>query len=301
MCKGVAAPPSLTGVWDGQYGSWVECRISCRSPTRRHCLINDSALTHTHIHVCAHPDSRVRNESSPVNKGCKARAYRGGVSKQRRKRQQPRQLHGRGARAQPPGAAADAAAFTGVGGVGGSGRWRDPQKKKKKLLLAVLSPAPCSRCLGSLSNFRASRPSARPSVLVVGLFNPRLHALLLLVPVTAEADFHDASRSVCFCEFLRSKSDNLLPEEARPRLSRSLNTRTSSLYPPLSLSEHTHTLSGSLSLLPLSVEGRMFRMATLAWEFGRRRGCVYVCVKRKCRGWGVDLRVQGRGCPLQLG
>lgn len=74
----------------------------------------------------------MRNESSPVNKGCKARAYRGGVSKQRRERQQPRQLHGRGARAQPPGAAADAAAFTGVGGVGGSGRWRDPQKRKKK-------------------------------------------------------------------------------------------------------------------------------------------------------------------------
>lgn len=130
--QGGSRPPSLTGVWDGQYGSWVECRISYRSPTRRHCLINDSALTHTHIHVCAHPDSRVRNESSPVNKGCKARAYRGGVSKQRRERQQPRQLHGRGARAQPPGAAADAAAFTGVRGVGGSGRWRDPQKKKKK-------------------------------------------------------------------------------------------------------------------------------------------------------------------------
>lgn len=169
-----------------------------------------------------------------------------------------------------------------------------PPKKKKKSC-CWLSPAPCSRCLGSLSNFRASRPSARPSVLVVGLFNPRLHALLLLVPVTAEADFHDAFRSVCFCEFLRSKSDNLLPEEARPRLSRSLNTRTSSLY--LSLSEHTHTLRLSLSLLPLSVEGRMFRMATLAWEFGRRRGCVYVCVKRKCRGWGWISACKGEDAP----
>lgn len=147
----------------------------------------------------------------------------------------------------------------------------------------MLSPAPRFRCLGSLSNFRARRPSARPSVLVVGLFNPRLHALLLLVPVTAEADFHEASRSVCFCEFLRSKSDNLLPEEARPRLSRSLNTSTSSLY--LSLSEHTHTLRLSLSLLPLSVEGSMFRMATLAWEFGRRRG-VYMCVLKGSVGVG---------------
>lgn len=180
--------------------------------------------------------------------------------------------------------------WEGWGVLGGGGT---PKKEKKSC--CWLSPAPCSRCLGSLSNFRASRPSARPSVLVVGLFNPRLHALLLLVPVTAEADFHDAFRSVCFCEFLRSKSDNLLPEEARPRLSRSLNTRTSSLY--LSLSEHTHTLRLSLSLLPLSVEGRMFRMATLAWEFGRRRGCVYVCVKRKCRGWGWISACKGEDAP----
>lgn len=64
-----------------------------------------------------------------------------------------------------------------------------------------------------------------------------------------------------------------------------------------SLSLNTHTLSGSLSLLPLSVEGRMFRMATLAWEFGRRRGCVYVCVKRKCRGWGWISACKGEDAP----
>lgn len=158
-----------------------------------------------------------------------------------------------------------------------------PPKKKKKSC-CWLSPAPCSRCLGSLSNFRASRPSARPSVLVVGLFNPRLHALLLLVPVTAEADFHDAFRSVCFCEFLRSKSDNLLPEEARPRLSRSLNTRTSSLY--LSLSEHTHTLRLSLSLSspsPLRAGCSVWRRWPGSLAGG---GGVYMCALKGSVGVG---------------
>ncbi|TNN85758.1 hypothetical protein EYF80_004005 [Liparis tanakae] len=101
------------------------------------------------------PVSR-EHESSPVNKGSEARAYRGGVRKQRGERQQPRQLHDRAFAGEPSRCLRCLHRVREVGGEGGGGQ---------KLLLLLPS---AFGVLGSRSNFRARSPSARPSVLWSG-------------------------------------------------------------------------------------------------------------------------------------
>lgn len=113
---------------------------------------------------------------SPVNKGSGRLvvAYRGCVSEQRRERQEPRQLHGRGcagtASRWPPLPSL-------VGGGGSSGRGEDEGGEKGERNAV---PAACRCCSRSVSvrrsNFRARRPPVRPCVLVLGRFNPEVGA-----------------------------------------------------------------------------------------------------------------------------
>lgn len=139
--------------------------------------------------------------------------------------------------------------------------------------------AACARCLGSLSNFRARRPSARPSVLTVGLFNPTPRAQLLVTSTaTRFFFFFSVSASYSARDLLE-----LLPVDARPRLSCSLSPHTHAL----SLSMHSLRLSLSPPPSSLRQDVPYGDAAWPRWESGRRRG-VCVCVLRgRC--------VSGRG------
>lgn len=155
----------------------------------------------------------------------------------------------------------------------GSGRWEGGTE-------AAAAAASC-RCLGRLSNFRARRQSARPCVLLVGLFNPKPHARLLLVQVTGKRrDCLEGSSPSSLSVSLSFCARDLIDFTNRRRQTSSLCLSVS-----LFLSQYTQIFSlplPSLSLLPLSVESRMFRMATLlglgVWQ-GERCECV-LCVLR---------------------
>lgn len=138
-----------------------------------------SKYTHTYIYrypICFPSAPRL----SPVNKGSGRLvvAYRGCVSEQRRERQEPRQLHGRGcagtASRWPP-----LPSLVGGWEFGKRGGRRGEKGEKNAV------PAACRRrcccCSRSVSvrrsNFRARRPSVRPCVLVLGRFNPEVGAV----------------------------------------------------------------------------------------------------------------------------
>lgn len=122
----------------------------------------------------------------------------------------------------------------------GSGRWGGKKKLLLLLLLAVGVSVVCP------TSERAARPRDHPSF----LFNPRLHALLLLlVQVTGKAMRLPRGLfslfSVCFSEFFCSRPDRFTTGRRQTSsLSLSLSQYKHSLsLPPLSLCTHSQALS----------------------------------------------------------